>query len=165
MRNGRITVLVLFCFGLIACAPKDDQAASNTDTAAPAMAAATPQTLFDRLGGRTAIASVVDAFVANVAADTRVNKFFGRVAGDTSAMRQFKEKLVDQMCQGSGGPCTYAGLDMQTAHRGMGLADADFDAIVDDLVRALDGAGVAQKEKDDLLAILGPMRADIVTKK
>jgi hemoglobin len=53
---------------------------------------------------------------------------------------------------------------MKTAHAGMGLTNADFDALVEDLVKALDAAGVQQKEKDDLLAILGPMRADIVTK-
>jgi hemoglobin len=80
-------------------------------------------------------------------------------------MRVFKGKLVDQICQGSGGPCTYAGLDMKAAHAGMGLSDADFDAIVEDLVKALDSAGVPQKEKDELLGVLGPMRADIVTKK
>ena len=124
----------------------------------------TPRSLYDRLGGTTAIASVVDGFVANVAADTRINKFFTRVAKDTAAMRQFKQKLVDQVCQGSGGPCTYTGKDMKTAHQGMGLTNADFDALVEDLVKALDAAGVQQKEKDDLLAILGPMRGDIVTK-
>jgi len=46
----------------------------------------------------------------------------------------------------------------------MGLTNADFDALVEDLVKALDTAGVPQTEKDELLAVLGPMRADIVTK-
>jgi len=127
-----------------------------------APAAAASASLYDRLGGKPAITSVVDAFVANVAADARINMRFGRVAGDTSAMRQFKAKLVDQICAGTGGPCTYTGLDMKTAHQGMGITNADFDALVEDLVRALDGAGVPQKEKEDLLAILGPMRADMV---
>jgi hemoglobin len=120
--------------------------------------------LYDRLGGTTAIASVVDGFVANVAADARINKFFERVASDTAAMRQFKQKLVDQICQGTGGPCTYTGLDMRAAHQGMGLTNADFDALVEDLVRALDTAGVPQADRDELLGILGPMRADIVTR-
>lgn len=141
-----------------ACAAKDEPPTDST------AAAVTTQSLYDRLGGTTAIATVVDGFVANVAADARINKFFTRVASDTAAVRQFKQKLVDQICQGSGGPCTYTGQDMKTAHQGMGLTNADFDALVDDLVRALDAAGVQQKEKDDLLAILGPMRTDIVTK-
>jgi hemoglobin len=148
---------------LVACGTKSDQKAADSSAAAAAVAAQ-PKSLYDRLGGTTAIASVVDAFVANVASDARINKRFTRVAKDTAAMRQFKQKLVDQICQGSGGPCTYTGKDMKTAHQGMGLTGADFDALVGDLVKALDGAGVPQKEKDDLLAVLGPMRADIVTK-
>lgn len=157
----RHSLLVLFAAAalLSACESKPAQQA---DTVA-ATAVPTPS-LHDRLGGTAAIAAVVDAFVANVAADTRVNARFARVAGDTGAMRQFKQKLVDQVCAGAGGPCTYQGLDMKAAHQGMGLTNADFDAIVEDLVKALDGAGVPTKEKDELLAILGPMRADIVSK-
>jgi hemoglobin len=142
-----------------ACARKDEAPASDSTAAA-----VTTRTLYDRLGGTTAIATVVDGFVGNVAADTRINKFFKRVASDTAAMREFKQKLVDQICQGSGGPCTYTGKDMKTAHQGMGLSNADFDALVEDLVKALDSAGVPQAEKDELLAVLGPMRTDIVTK-
>ena len=157
-RNAINAIALLAIVAAPACARKDE---APTDSTA---AAVTTPSLYDRLGGTTAIASVVDGFVANVAADTRINKFFTRVASDTAAMRQFKQKLVDQVCQGSGGPCTYTGQDMKTAHQGMGLTNADFDALVEDLVKALDSAGVQQKEKDELLAILGPMRTDIVTK-
>lgn len=154
----RTLTLTLLILAVAACAPKGEQATDST------AAAVTTASLYDRLGGTTAIASVVDGFVANVAGDARINKFFTRVASDTAAMRQFKQKLVDQICQGTGGPCTYTGQDMKTAHQGMGLTNADFDALVEDLVKALDSAGVQQKEKDELLAILGPMRTDIVTK-
>ena len=156
-RNLTKVIAVLAIVAAAACARKDEAPTDST-------AAAVAQSLYDRLGGTTAIASVVDGFVANVAADARINKFFTRVASDTAAMRQFKQKLVDQICQGTGGPCTYTGQDMKTAHQGMGLTNADFDALVEDLVKALDSAGVPQKEKDELLAVLGPMRADIVTK-
>lgn len=128
----------------------------------PSAAAAAPKSLYDRLGGTAGIATVVDAFIANVAADARINARFARVAGDTAAMREFKQKMVDQICAGTGGPCTYTGRDMKVAHEGMGISTADFDALVEDLVKTLDGAGVPQQEKDELLAILGPMRADIV---
>jgi len=155
--------IALLVVVVAACGPKGDQPTDST-AAAAAAAATADRSLYDRLGGTTAITSVVDGFVANVAADARINKFFGRVANDTAAMRDFKQKLVDQVCQGSGGPCTYTGKDMKTAHQAMGLTNADFDALVEDLVKALDAAGVQQKEKDDLLAVLGPMRTDIVTK-
>ena len=161
--NARPLVYFVLAGAMLACAGKADTPADTT--AAMAAATVAPKSLFDRLGGRPAIATVIDAFVANVAGDARINKRFARVAGDTAAMRQFKNKLVDQVCQGSGGPCTYAGLDMKAAHQGMGLTDADFDAVVEDLVKALDGAGVPAAEKGELLAVLGPMRADMVTKK
>ena len=144
---------------LVACAKKEDAALTDSSGSATAT-----RTLYDRLGGTTAIATVVDGFVANVAGDARINKFFTRVASDSAAMREFKQKLVDQICQGTGGPCTYTGKDMKTAHQGMGLTNADFDALVEDLVKALDAAGVAQADKDELLGVLGPMRTDIVTK-
>ncbi len=140
----------------------ESKPAEKVDSAAIAPVVDAPKSLHDRLGGTAAIATVVDAFVANVAGDTRINKRFSRVAGDTAAMRQFKQKLVDQVCEGTGDPCKYTGLDMKAAHKGMGLTDADFDALVEDLAKALDSAGVPPKEKDELLAILGPMRADMV---
>jgi hemoglobin len=115
--------------------------------------------LYDRLGGKPAITAVVDDFTARVAADRRINRFFAN-----SDIPSFKAKLVDQLCEASGGPCKYTGKDMKTAHAGMGVTNADFDALVEDLVATLDKFKVPQKEKGELLAVLGPMRKDIVTK-
>ena len=156
---SRYSIVVLAAAALVAAC--ESKPAQQVD---PAASAAASTSLHARLGGTAAIATVVDAFVANVAGDARINARFARVAGDTAAMRQFKQKLVDQICAGTGGPCTYTGLDMKATHQGMGITDADFDALVEDLVKALDGAGVPQNEKDELLAILGPMRADMVIK-
>ena len=159
--NTRYSLVLLAAAFVAACESKP---AEKVDSAAIAPVVDAPKSLHDRLGGTAAIATVVDAFVANVAGDTRINKRFSRVAGDTAAMRQFKQKLVEQVCEGTGGPCKYTGLDMKAVHKGMGITDADFDALVEDLVKALDSAGVPPKEKDELLAILGPMRADMVIK-
>ena len=121
--------------------------------------------LFDRLGGKNAITAVVDEFVARVAADTRINRYFSGVASDPGKMKAFKGKLVDQICQASGGPCKYTGKDMKSAHVGMGISGAEFDALVEDLVGALDKFKVGPHEKDKLLGALGPMKPDIVEKK
>jgi hemoglobin len=118
--------------------------------------------LYDRLGGRTAIAAVVDEFVSRVAADARINRFFAATAADPMRLSTFKTKLVDQICEASGGPCTYAGKDMKAAHMGMGVGGGDFDALVDDLVGALDALHVGAHEKEQLLGALGPMKRDIV---
>ena len=122
------------------------------------------KSLYDRLGGKKAIAAVVDEFVARVAADKRINGFFKATAADPKRLAKFKGNLVDQICQASGGPCKYTGKDMKTAHKGMGITDADFNALVEDLTGALDKFKVGEKEKSELLAALGPMKKDIVEK-
>jgi len=127
-------------------------------------AATKEKSLYDRLGQKAAITAVVDEFVARVAADKRINSFFGATAKDPKRMATFKTNLVNQICEASGGPCKYTGKDMKSAHMGMGISGADFSALVEDLVGALDKFKVGQHEKDQLLGTLGPMKKDIVEK-
>ena len=122
------------------------------------------KSLYDRLGQKKAITAVVDEFVARVAADARINGFFAATASDPARLKMFKGKLVDQICEASGGPCKYKGKDMKAAHMGMGITGAEFNALVEDLVGALDTFKVGQHEKDQLLGALGPMKSDIVEK-
>jgi hemoglobin len=121
--------------------------------------------LYDRLGGQKAIVAVVDDFVAKVAADKRINAFFTKTAADPKQLAAFKQKLVDQICEASGGPCKYKGRDMKSAHAGMGISMADFNALVEDLVAALNQFKVPKPDQTQLLGILGPMSKDIVEKK
>ena len=116
--------------------------------------------LYERLGGKDAITAVVDTFVGKVGADKRINGYFA-----STDLAKLKMHLVNQICQASGGPCTYTGRTMKQTHAGMGVSDAAFGALVDDLVAALDHHKVGNAEKDDLLAVLGPMKGDIVEKK
>lgn len=117
----------------------------------------TGTSLYDRLGGRRAITAVVDDFVSNVAADSRINGFFAR-----TNIPRFKRLLVEQICAGTGGPCTYTGRDMRTAHAGMAISDSDFNALVEDLVKSLEKLRVPSREQAELLDILGSMKSDIV---
>ena len=129
-----------------------------------APANAREKTLYQRLGGKKAITAVVDEFVSRVAADTRINSYFAVTAADPQRLATFKMNLVNQICEASGGPCKYTGKDMKTAHAGMGVTSPAFDALVGDLVGALDKFMVPEKEKGELLSVLGPMKSDIVTK-
>lgn len=116
-----------------------------------------PENLYQRLGGKDAIAAVVAEFVGNVAADPRINARFAH-----TDIPRLKVLLTEQICQGSGGPCPYTGRDMKTTHRGMAISEAEFNALVENLVKALNTFKVAQREQDELLGILGPMKTDIV---
>ena len=113
--------------------------------------------LYDRLGGKPAITAVVDEFVGNVAGDARINKRFAN-----ADIPRLKRMLVDQICQASGGPCTYTGASMKDAHKGMKITDAEFNALVEDLVKSLDKFKVGAPEKNDLLSALGGMKPDVV---
>jgi len=115
------------------------------------------KSLYDRLGGKSSISAVVEQFVTNVAADTRIN---GRFA--TTNIHKLKGHLVDQICMATGGPCIYTGRDMKTTHVGMKIANGDFGALVEDLVKAMDTFKVPVKEKGELLGLLGAMKKDIV---
>jgi hemoglobin len=114
--------------------------------------------LYERLGKREAITAVVDDFVNRVAADNRINGKFAN-----ANIPRLKALLVEQICEASGGPCKYTGRDMKTTHAGMAITGEQFDALVGDLVATLNKFKVPEREKNELLGALGPMKKDIVT--
>lgn len=136
-------VFALLTLGLVACAGTSSSRVS----------------LYERLGGQAAIVAVVDDFIGNVAADARINRRFAK-----TDIGELKARLVELICAGTGGGCVYTGADMKKAHAGMRITDAEFTALVEDLVKTLDKFQVPAREKNELLAILGPMKADIVTR-
>ncbi|MFI5176264.1 MAG: group 1 truncated hemoglobin [Terriglobia bacterium] len=144
LKKWVMTMMVMGVVTILSAAPKE---------------AMKGKSLYDRLGGKPAITAVVDEFVGRVAADNRINSFFGH-----TDIAHLKMELVDQICSAAGGPCKYTGKDMKTAHAGMGVSTADFGALVEDLVGALDKFKVPEKEKNELLGLLGPMKSDIVEK-
>ena len=116
--------------------------------------------LYKRLGGREGIAIVVDDFTANMVADSRVNaRFKDTKPGD---VLKFKSNLADQICEATGGPCSYLGKDMKAAHKDMRITEEEWNATVENLVKALDKNNVPAQAKQELLGALGPMKKDIV---
>ena len=105
--------------------------------------ASEPPSLYDRLGGRAAIAAVVDEFVANIGADGSIAPRFAK-----TDIPKLKVLLTDQICEATGGPCKYAGRDMKTTHKGMNITAAEFNATGGALAKALDKFNVPAKDKD-----------------
>jgi hemoglobin len=114
-------------------------------------------TLYERLGGGAAITAVVDDFVGRCAADSRISGKFAR-----TDVPRLKAKLVEQVSSATGGKVQYTGRSMSDTHRGMQVTAGEFDALVEDLVATLNKFGVSNASQTQLLAILGPLRGDIV---
>jgi hemoglobin len=128
--------------------------------AKPDLADAGPPSLYERLGGKEALAGIIESFVSNVATDKRVNKFFAKTTGPK--LDHFKEMLADQLCDLSGGGCQYTGKSMADAHAGMKITDAQFDAIVQDLSLALEEKQVSKENEKELLDKLATLHDDVV---
>lgn len=155
-RSLQITALALFALVLTAC-ERPAPAADTASESAAATSAAVDRSLYERLGGKDAITAVVDDFVTNVAADKRINARFAK-----TDIPHLKQMLIDQVCQATGGPCTYTGKNMRDAHQGMKITEAEFNALVEDLTLSLDKFKVPEQEKTELLTALGSMKGDIV---
>ena len=120
-------------------------------------AVAQEKSLYERLGGGDAVKAVIDDFVGRAAADDRINKKFAK-----TDVPRLKFYLVEQVCAATGGPCKYTGRDMKAAHQNMKVTEGEFNALVEDLVASLDHFNVPDKEKTELLGILGPLKDQIV---
>jgi hemoglobin len=153
-----LNVLLVLSMSLGACAKKVPPPAE------PEPPVAADKTLYERLGGQPAIEAVIDEFLKNVLADDRINARFANAATDPAAAKHLRQMLIDQVCEATGGPCKYTGKNMVESHAGMNITEAEFDALVEDLVKALDKFSVPEKEKNELLGALGAMKADIVGK-
>ena len=129
-------------------------------TLAMASFAADPaKSLYERLGGKPALNAVVGELWTQVAADARINARFAR-----TDPKVFGSQLVDFLCQASGGPCKYQGADMKAAHTGMKLTTAEFTALAEDTVKALDKFNVPATEKGEVMNMLGGLQGDVVNR-
>ena len=143
-----------------------DMPAGSGSAAAPAGSGSTAdsgsaaaKTLYDRLGGQAGVASIVDENFKNVMADKRINKHFEKVD-----VVELKKKVNDLICMATKGPCEYKGLSVADAHKGLKITEADFGAFAEDFSKALDAKGVQKAEKDELFALIGPLKGDVVAK-
>ena len=117
-----------------------------------------PPTLYERMGGAPVVKRFVDELIDRTSTDPRTSRSFK----DTN-LKRVKDKLAEQVCNLSGGGCKYTGDPMVEVHKGLKNTEAEFYLLVQFLRDALDRAGVAEREKNELLRLLAPMKREIVT--
>lgn len=147
----------------------DSCAAKGTDKAMSSPRTIVAKSLYDRLGGEPAVRAVVDDFVGRAASDPAVNftrKGEGNMewAATSEHVEHLKQGLRDFICVTAGGPCTYKGMDMKSAHAGMHITDSQFTAIGADLKESLDKFKVPAREQNELLSAVEATRRDIVAR-
>jgi hemoglobin len=122
--------------------------------------------LYERLGGSEKIHAFMSAFVDGLHSDDQLQRQNPRIA---SALRRIdqsalKRKIGDYVCRLAGGPCDYQGRTMRSSHAHLGLNGADWELGANQLARALREYRVPEGEQQELLALIGTTKADIVTR-
>lgn len=117
---------------------------------------AAQSTLYQRLGAEQGIDAIVDGLLYEIEHDQRIVHHFA----DTDISR-FRAMLSEQLCDLTGGPCQYSGSNMQESHTGFNITLADYDALVEGLIRVMQRQHISITDQNALLALLAPMYKDI----
>ena len=91
--------------------------------------------LYERLGGEAGIRK----FVPDILKLHHANPIISpRYDNAKKSDAELIELVVDLTCAGTGGPQTYKGMDMRTAHKGMWCSEEEFLAVFDDIRKAME---------------------------
>lgn len=124
-----------------------------------ASTAARPQTLYDQLGGKAGVHAITESMLNAFANDARVRPFFDHVD-----IAHLSREFGSFVCQLADGPCQYSGGALSEVHRGMNIAPAQFNAVVEDLIKAMEVQHVPVTTQNRLLARMAPLRGDVIRK-
>ena len=118
------------------------------------------KTLYQRLGGYDAIAAVASDLLARLQADSRLGRFWQN-RGEDGVQRE-RQLLIDFLCASAGGPMYYTGREMKLSHKGMGISEADWSALMGHVHATLDAFKVPQAERNDVVAFVQSTKKEIV---
>ncbi|WP_369811673.1 group I truncated hemoglobin [Pseudomonas citrulli] len=115
--------------------------------------------LYRDLGGQPGITAIVEGMLLHIARDERIVERFRKID-----IQRLRDKLIEQFCVEAGGPCTYTGDTMAESHKGQRISRSDFNALVEDLIAAMDDQRVPVPVQNRLIKRLAPMRGDVIEK-
>lgn len=113
--------------------------------------------LFNDLGGMEKIERITTRLLDQTFTDPRTAPQFKHTKRD-----RLEKLLNDQFCELTGGPCKYKGVNMKKSHIKLGITVREFNAMVEQLQAAMDAEGVPYHTQNRFLALLAPMKSDIV---
>ena len=115
-------------------------------------------TLYQRLGGEERIKPLIVDVVDNHYRNPLIRVRFEAIKDRATAERH----AVEFFCMGSGGPQTYTGKDLVSAHKHMNISEQELIALIDDFVAAMTKHGYADTEKNEVVAILYSLKGDVL---
>lgn len=118
--------------------------------------------LYERLGKRAGITALVDDIVEAHMNNPVVAPRFLPYREKADNLKLVKAHTVDFFCAGSGGLEQYSGRDMLTAHKGMNISEAEFMAVLDDILQVLEQHGIDEDTRKDVLAIAYSLKENII---
>jgi len=113
--------------------------------------------LYSALGSEAGVKRLAIKAVELTHNDERIAFLF-----EESDMVGLLHHLEDQLCFLSGGPCEYKGREMIETHSGLDISEAEFDIFVELFIDVMEQVGISHSARNRLLAILAPMRQDII---
>ncbi len=116
--------------------------------------------LYDRIGGEKGARAITEDIWNNHSKNPIVNNRFSN-----SDPKYVKQKVYEIVVASTGGPVEYKGKSMTDAHITMNINDMEFNAVVDDVLKACEMNGVEKKERDEVLAILWSVKDQVVNAK
>lgn len=125
-------------------------------------ACATPksgQSLYEQLGNEAGIAAIVNGLLLEIAGNERIRHHFTNIN-----IAGFRARLETHFCEITDGPCTFKGRSMQESHRLLGISEGDFNALVEDLISAMEKLEIPYRTQNAFLARLAQFQPDIVGK-
>ena len=123
----------------------------------------TEPTLYDRLGGYSAIAMVVDRFSDAIIVNPKLNENPAlRHWNQTGSLPGLKFMRTLWVCAVAGGPFQYTGKDMHGAHAHLHITSEEFDEVGAEIAGALDQLGVPEREKQEVLSAIASKKSEVV---
>lgn len=115
------------------------------------------QTLYDQLGKLEGITNIVDNTLFEMGDDEEIMAFY-----ENTDIVRFREKLIEQVCEASDGPCVYTGGSMPEVHASMNIEKRHFDTLVGHFIEGMKAAGTPEAAQNELLGRLAPLYDQIV---
>jgi len=120
-----------------------------------------PASLYSRLGGHKAIATFAHDIFGRVLADPLLSRFWAHRS--TIGILREEQLFIAYLSSVSGGPAKYPGRDMKSAHRGLGISPADWEAFRGHLRATLESLAVAPRERQEITDFAQGLRSEIVS--